>query len=128
MPLITASVGIFGASLLSGAGVAILCQRSSGQTPDDLSALLAFFMSLAAVFGIAGAYLGCRHITGRAPLWAVFVAIGTFAVVLPLATSPNTMPVMNWIAGLAACCAGIATTFAGTIRYVAASKSDYTTG
>ena len=112
-PGMTAAVLIFGISLVAGAGVAVAC--NGGVSGEDVPALLVFFMSLAAVFGTAGAYLGCRHIRGRAPLWAIATAIGTFAILLPLASYPSASPVINWIAGLAAACALIATAIAGMV-------------
>lgn len=105
-----------GLALAAGALVAFVCHRSSTGSNDDLSGLVVFFLSLALVFGIGGAYLACRHIQNRAPLWTVPTAVGTFAIVLPLASYPDVAPVINWVAGLAAACALISTAIAVTIR------------
>ncbi|TWT98377.1 hypothetical protein [Stieleria varia] len=105
-----------GLTLTAGALIAFVSHRRYSGSTDDLARLVGFFLSLASVFGIGGAYLSCRHIQNRAPLWAIPAAIGTIAIVLPLASSPNIAPVINWIAGLAAACALISTGIAVTIR------------
>ncbi|TWU05435.1 hypothetical protein [Allorhodopirellula heiligendammensis] len=114
--MFTAATLNLGLALVAGALIAFVCHRRSAGSTDDFAGLLVFFLSLASVFGIGGAYLACRHIQNRAPLWAIPTAIGTFAIVLPLASYPNVAPVINWIAGLAATCALISTAVAVTIR------------
>ena len=115
MAMVVAVALNFGASLAVGAVVAFILGRDPDTTDDDTFALFVFFMSLASIFGIGGAYLGCRHIRGHAPLWAIPVAIGTFAIALPLFTYPNTAGVINWIAGVAAACALASTAIAHTM-------------
>jgi len=126
--MFTAAMLNLGLALLAGAFIAFVCHRRSSESTDDFTGLLVFFLSLASVFGVGGAYLSCRHIQDRAPLWAIPTAIGTFAIVLPLASYPNVAPVLNWIAGLAAACAMIATGIAVTIRTVVNSHRDANLG
>lgn len=117
LPMLCAVVLNFGTSLAAGAGVAVAC-RLVGASGDDIVSLLVFFVSLAFMFGAAGAYLGCRHIRDRTPLWAIAAAIGTLAIGLLLAF-PNAAPVINWIAaGLAAVFALLSTTIAGSISTI----------
>ncbi len=116
--MFTAAMLNLGLAIVAGALIASVCHRRAAETTDDFAGLLVFFVSLAAIFGIGGAYLSCRHIQDRAPLWAIPTAIGTFAIVLPLALYPNIAPVINWISGLAAVCALIATGIAVTMRAV----------
>lgn len=127
LPMLCVVVLNFGTSLAGGAGVAVAC-RLVGASGDDIINLLVFFMSLAFVFGGAGAYLGYRYIQERAPLWAIAIAIGAFAIVLPLA-SPNAAPVINWIAaGLAAIFALLSTAIAGSVSSMVKSNGQESPG
>ncbi|TWT64908.1 hypothetical protein [Crateriforma conspicua] len=120
--MFTAAMLNLGLTLVAGALIAFVCHRRSADSTNDFAGILAFFLSLASVFGIGGAYLTCRHIQNRAPLWAIPTAIGVFAIVLPLASYPNVAPVINWIAGLAAACALISTGIAVTVSGAANSN------
>jgi len=114
--MLTAALLHLGLTLVAGALVASAYHRHSDGSTEDFAGQLVFFLSVASVFGMGGAYLNCRYIQNRAPLWAIPTAIGTFAIVLPLASYPNVDGVINWIAGLAVTCALISTGLAATLR------------
>ena len=121
-PIAIASLLNLGASMVIGAAVANAFRNNNDTPTEDVLSLFMFFISLASIFGIAGAYLGCRHIHGRLPILAIPIVIGTFAIILLLTTYSNTSTAATSVAALAAGCALSSTAIARTISRMAIQK------
>lgn len=88
-------------SLAIGFAAGLQIKPAISGPPGAFRFAFAVFPALSLVFGLAGAYFGCRYIARKTPLWYGPAAIGVFAFLFGFVAAPNVQSVGHLIAAIA---------------------------